>query len=178
MKRSTCMSLVLALFIAVVATLSFAQQTIKIGVVNSQEVLEKSSEGKKLIARLKEKDSSNQSKVAKLDDEIRQLETKINTQRLTLTNEAIIQMSSDLDRKRTEKKRVAEDAYREFEELRVRLFTKLQDELLPIIEQVGKEMNMDIIFDLAKSGTIYFNPSIDVTAEIINRYDASKASKQ
>lgn len=177
MKRSTCMSLVLALFIAVVATLSFAQQTIKIGVVNSQEVLEKSSEGKKLIARLKEKDNSNQSKVAKLDDEIRQLETKLNTQRLTLTNEAIIQMSSDLDKKRTEKKRVAEDAYREFEELRVRLFTKLQNELLPIIEQVGKEMDMDIIFDLAKSGTIYFNPSVDVTAEIIKRYDASKASK-
>jgi len=177
-RRSICISLMLVLLMTVLFSLSFAQQPIKIGVVNSQQVLQNSAEGKKAIARLEDKRKSNQSKLAKLDETIRQLETKLNTQRLTLTNEAILQLSSDLDKKRTERKRFAEDSMRELQDLQLRLFNKVQSELLPIIEQLGKEKNLDIIFDLANSGAIYFNPSIDLTAEVIKRYDASKATKK
>lgn len=177
-KRSirTCSFLVLV--IAGLFSLALAQEQIKIGVVNSQEVLEKSSEGKKAIAQLQEKDRSQQSRLSKLDEEIRQLETKLNTQRLTLTNEAILQMSSDLEKKRTDRKRLAEDALREIQDLRLRLFNKVQSELLPIIEQVGKEKNIEVIFDLASSGAIYFNPAIELTEEVIKRYDASKSQQK
>jgi Skp family chaperone for outer membrane proteins len=58
-----------------------------------------------------------------------------------------------------------------------RLFQRVQTELLPIIEQVGKEKSLDIILDLARSGAIYFNPTIDLTQEVITKYDASKASR-
>ena len=167
-----------AIFITLLVSLSFAQETVKVGVVNSQEVLQKSAEGNAVMVRLQEKDKSNQSKLNKLDEEIRQLETKLNTQRLTLTQEALMNLSSDLEKKRTERKRFAEDSLRELQELRFRLFNKIQNELLPIIEQIGKERNMDIIFDLTNSGAVYFSPTIDITAEIIKRYDASKGSKK
>lgn len=177
-RRNTCLSFILVLFITSLFSLSFAQQTIKIGVVNSQKVLQNSVQGKKAIARLQEKDKGNKAKLAKLDEEIRQLETKLNTQRLTLTNEAVIQLSSDLEKKRTERKRFAEDSTRELQDLQLRLYNKVQGELLPIINKLGKEKSLDLIFDLASSGTIYFNPSIDLTAEVIKRYDASKATKK
>jgi Skp family chaperone for outer membrane proteins len=112
-----------------------------------------------------------------LDEEIRNLETRINTQRLTLTNEAMMQLSSDLEKKRTERKRFAEDSLREMQEFTGRLFQRVQTELLPIIEQLGKDKGLDVIFDLARSGAIYFNPMIDMTQEVITRYDASKASR-
>lgn len=178
MRRSTNITLLLTLFIVVLVSLSFAQQTIKVGIVNSMEVLDKSAEGKRVIARLQERDKSNQDRVGNLDEDIRQLETKLNTQRLTLTNEALMQLSSDIDRKRTERKRFAEDSLREIQELQARLYNKLQNELLPIIEQIGKDMNLDVIFDLGKGGVIYFNPSIELTAEVIKRYDASKVTKK
>ena len=177
-KKRTCKSLALVLFITALFSLGFAQQTIKIGVVNSQSVLQKSSEGKKAIARLEDKRNSNQSKLAKMDEEIRQLETKLNTQRLTLTNEAMLQLSSDLEKKRTERKRFSEDSLRELQDLQLRLFNQVQSELLPIIEQLGKEKNLDIILDLTNSGAIYFNPSADLTEEVVKRYDASKAAKK
>jgi Skp family chaperone for outer membrane proteins len=34
-----------------------------------------------------------------------------------------------------------------------------------------------MVFDLARSGAVYWNPANDVTAEVIKRYDASKAGK-
>lgn len=175
-RRSTGKILLATLFITVLVSLCFAQQAIKIGVINSQEVLEKSAEGKKVLARLEDRNKKNQGEIAKMDEEISRLETKLNTQRLTLTQEALIQLSSDLDKRRTDRKRSAEDFYREMNDLTQRLFNKVQNELLPIIDQIGKEKNLDIIFDLAKSGAVYFNPTIDITAEVIKRYDESKAS--
>jgi Skp family chaperone for outer membrane proteins len=166
----------LALFVLSFLSLGFAQQTGKIGVINSQMVLEKSTEGKRVITQLQDKDKKSQSDLARLDNEIKQLETKLNTQRLTLTDEAAMQINSDVEKKKTDQKRLSEDAVREIQELQYRLFNKVQGELIPIIEGLGKEKGMDVIFDLAKSGAVYFNPVIDLTDEVIRRYDASKAA--
>lgn len=175
MKRGTGQILILALFVAAIVSQGLAQENIRIGVVNSLVVLERSTEGKRIVAQLEEKNRANQQRIARLDDDIRQLETKLNTQRLTLTDEALMNLSSDIERKRTDRKRYAEDSFREFQELRNRLFTKLQAEVKPIIDQLGKEMGLEIVFDLNNSGTIYFDSKIELTEEVIKRYDASKA---
>jgi Skp family chaperone for outer membrane proteins len=95
---------------------------------------------------------------------------------MTLSNEALMQLTSDLEKKKTARQRFAEDSYREIQDLTNRLFNKIQRELLPIIEQIGKDLDLDVIFDLRNSGAIYFNPRIDITEEVIKRYDASKKS--
>jgi Skp family chaperone for outer membrane proteins len=175
--RSTSKIVLIPLVLAILVTLGYSQQAVKIRVVNSQDDLEKSDEVKRVMAQIQDKDKQNQSRLGPLDEDIRNLETRINTQRLTLTNEAMMQLSSDLEKKRTERKRFAEDSLREMQEFTGRLFQRVQTELLPIIEQVGKEKNLDIILDLARSGAIYFNPTIDLTQEVITKYDASKASR-
>jgi Skp family chaperone for outer membrane proteins len=175
--RSRGKVVLIPLVLAILVTFGYSQQAIKVGVVNSQDVLERSAEGKRVMAQIQDKDKQNQDRLGAIDEEIRNLETRINTQRLTLTNEAMMQLSSDLERKRTERKRFAEDSLREMQEFTTRLFQRVQNELLPIIEQLGKDKNLDIIFDLARSGAIYFNPTIDLTQEVITRYDASKASR-
>ncbi len=175
MPRSTTKFVILALMIAALASSGLAQQIIQIGVVNSQEVLEKSAEGKRVLAQLQDKDKRNQAEISRRDTEIQQLQTRLNTQRLTLTPEALRNLSQDLTRKQTERNRYFEDAGREMNELADRLFQRIQNELLPIIEQMGKENGLDVIFDLGKSGAIYFSPTIEITQEVIQRYDASKA---
>jgi outer membrane protein len=175
-KKSGMIVYLLVFVFGVAVSLGLAQEAPKLGVINSQEVLEKSAEGKRVIARLQERDKSNQAALNKLDDDIRQLETKLNTQRLTLSEESLYNMSAELDKKRTDRKRMAEDSYRDFEDLRNKLFNKVQAELIPIITQLGKEKGLDLIFDLVKSGAVYYSPAIDLTEEVIKRYDASKAA--
>ncbi len=176
MSQRTVRLLILAVSALSFVSAGFAQQGGKFGVVNSQVVLERSAEGKKVIAQLQDRDKKNQADITKLDNEIKALETKLSTQRLTLTEEAALQINSDLDKKRTDQKRLSEDTVREMQELQYRLFTRLQGELLSIIEGLGKEKGMDVIFDLAKSGAVYVNPVIDLTDEVIRRYDAAKAA--
>ncbi len=176
MKKAPVCAALLLLLLAAAAPPTFAQTVSKIGVINSQEVLEKSAEGKRVIARLQEKDKSNQAAVDKLDSEITALQTRLNTGRLTLTEEQLYNLNADLNKKQTDRKRIGEDAGRDFQDLQVKLFNKVQSELIPIIDALGKEKGLEVIFDLAKSGAVYFNPTIDVTAEVIKRYDASKAA--
>ena len=178
MWRSSSKILLLALLFTFLVSAGFAQESGKIGIVNSNEVIQKSTEGKAVMAQLQKKDKSNSSRISTMDEKIRELETKLNTQRLTLTQESILQLTSELERKRTERKRFAEDSLRELQELRFRLFTKVQDEVIPIIEGLGKERNLEIIFDLANSGAVFVNPTIDLTEEVIKRYNASKATKK
>ncbi len=176
LRRSTGRIILTILFVSGMVSLSYAQQPMKIGVVNSQVVLEKSQEGKRVTAQIESKNKTIQEDLARLDDQIRELETKLNTQRLTLTQEAASNLVSDIDKKRTERARFVEDSRRELNELTQRLFNRLQSELQPIIAEIGKEKNLDIIFDIGSSGIIYFNPAVDLTQEVIQRYDASKGS--
>jgi outer membrane protein len=146
-------------------------------VVDSQLVLEKSQEGKRVTTQLEAKNKTLQEDLARLDDKIRDLETRLNTQRLTLTQEALTNLMADLDKQKTARTRFVEDSRRELNDLTQRLFQRLQTELRPIISEVGKEKNLDLIFDIGGSGIIYFNPAVDLTAEVIQKYDASKGSE-
>ncbi len=176
-RRSARKKILLVLLVAGLVSFGYAQQPMKYGVVNSQDVLEKSAEGKKVTAQLEAKNKTLQEDLARLDDKIRDLETRLNTQRLTLSQEALSNLVADLERQRTDRTRFVEDSRRELNDLTNRLFAKLQNDLRPIITEVGKEKNLDMIFDIAGSGIIYFNPAVDLTQEVIQKYDASKGSE-
>ena len=176
-KRNISKKILLVLFVAGLVSLGYAQQPMKFGAVNSQEVLEKSQEGKRVTAQLEAKNKTLQEDLARMDDRIRDLEARLNTQRLTLSQEALTNLMADLDKLRTDRTRFVEDSRRELNDLQVRLFNKLQTELRPIITEVGKEKNLDMIFDVGGSGIIYFNPAVDLTQDIIVKYDASKNSE-
>jgi len=176
-RRSTSKKALLVLFIAGLVSFGYAQQPMKVGVVKSDEVLTKSQEGKRVTAQLEAKNKTLQEDLVRLDDKIRDLETRLNTQRLTLSQEALSNLMADLDKQRTERTRFVEDSRRELNDLTQRLFQRLQNELRPIIAEIGKEKNLDVIFDIGGSGIIYFNPAIDLTLEVIQKYDASKTSK-
>jgi outer membrane protein len=175
MSKRTVQLLILTAFVGSLIVPAFAQQAVKIGVVNAQLVLQQSVEGKKAITQMEEKSKKVDADLTKLANDIRALETRMSTQRLTLTAEAALQINSDLEKKRTDQKRLSEDAVRESQELQARLFNKIQSELMEILQAYGKEKALDLIVD-SSAGIVYFNPMADITDEIVRRYDASKSA--
>jgi len=173
MKRHATL---LVLSVLLFAAAGLAQTPLKVAVVNSQRAFELSAEGKRIAAQLQERDAKIKSDLQKMDDAIRALETRLNTQRLTLTQEAGIQLQSEIDRKTTDRKRAEEDGGREWQQLQVNLITKMRGDMVVLIEGIAKEKGYDLVLDLAASGTVYFNPAIEITDEVVRRYDTSKAT--
>lgn len=151
-------------------------QDSKMGMLNSQEILEKSAEGKRALAQVQAADKKYADDIARLDEQIKQLQNRLSTQRATLTPDAAIALQTDIQKKQTERQRAIEDASRGFQELQARTFERIQSDLIPIIEQLRKDRGLDLIFDVVKGGAVYFTPALDLTAEVIQRYDAQKAA--
>lgn len=173
--RQTVHSLIAVLVLGLAAGAD-AQQTTKIGVINSQQAFTVSAEGKKAQAQLQDQENRVKSDLARLDAEIKTLETKLTTQRMTLSNEAALQIQSDLDRKTTARKRREEDGAREAQQLQINLVQRIRGDMVGIIEGLAKEKGLDLILDLGASGIVFFNPALDITDEVIRRYDAAKAA--
>lgn len=170
--------LLFVLLLMVLLFQGFAQQSFKVAVIDSQKTFESSVEGKKALNLLREKEQKIKDELAKLDSQARALETKLNTQKLTLSFEAQQQLALDLESIRTKRRRVEEDSTKEFRQLQFRLISKVRSEVLPIIENVAKEKGFAIVFDLSATGVAYFHPDFDLTEEVIKRYNASQATKK
>jgi outer membrane protein len=176
MRRHLRIIACIAVAAAGLVGLAAAQEAGKLGMVNSQEILDKSAEGKRALAQLQAADKKYADEITRLDDQIKQLQNRLSTQRLTLTPDAAAALQADIQRKQTDRQRSAEDAARAMRELQVTTLEKIQTELLPIIEQLRKDMGFECIFDMTKGGVVYYNPALDITAEVIKRYDALKAA--
>lgn len=158
------------------AVASFAQQqTYKVGIINSTKAFEISAEGKKAYAQSQDRENKVKAALQKLDDAIRALENRMSTGRLTMTQEALLATQADHDLKLTERKRYEEDATRDFQTFQRNVGQKIQEEMVSIIKALRKENGLEIIFDLAAAGIVDFDLALDITDEVVRRYDASKS---
>jgi Skp family chaperone for outer membrane proteins len=176
MNRVRTIAPLVILFILVVAGVSYAQQASKIAIINSQKAFETSVEGKRILGQMQDRESKIKTDLQKLDDSIRLLENKLSTGRLTMTNEALQGIQSDIDKKTTERKRYEEDATREAQQFSANLVQKIRSEMVTIIENLAKERGLELVLDVIQSGVVTFSPTVDITDEVIRRYDQSKAA--
>jgi Skp family chaperone for outer membrane proteins len=176
MNRVRTIAPLVILFILVVAGVSYAQQASKIAIINSQKAFETSVEGKKVLGQMQDRENKIKSDIQKLDDSIRLLENKLSTGRLTMTNEALLGIQADVDKKATERKRYEEDASRDAQQFSANLVQKIRAEMVTIIDNLAKERGLELVLDVQQSGVVTFSPTIDITDEVIRRYDQSKAA--
>ena len=158
------------------AVAMFAQQAYKIGIINSAKAFETSAEGKKAYAQFQERDSKIKADIQKLDAAITALQNRMSTGRLTMTQEALVATQADIDKKTTERKRYEEDATRDFQQFQATIVQRIRNEMVNIIIALRKEKGLDFVLDLQTSGIVDFDPAMDITAEIVKRYDAAKAA--
>jgi Skp family chaperone for outer membrane proteins len=176
MNRTRTIAPLVILFVLAVAAVGYAQQMSKVAIINSQQAFETSVEGKKALAQMQERENKIKTDIQKLDDAVRLLENKLTTGRLTMTNEALMAIQADIDKKATERKRYEEDAARDGQSFANNIIQKIRNEMVSIIEGLAKEKGYDLVLDMVTSGVVTSNPTIDITTEIVRRYDQSKAA--
>lgn len=170
-------SLFIIIFIVFVIQ-GFSQKSFNVAVLNFETILQNSEEGKKASAQLLEKEQDFRSQLASINNKIEELEKKLDTQKFTMSNKAQQQLVLDIDILKTKYKRYQEDSTKEYRQLQFRLFSKIRDEVLSIVEGVAKNKEFSLVLDLSTTGVWYFDSSLDITDEVIRRYDAAKETKK
>lgn len=161
------------IFIFVITVLvisAFAFSEVKIGVVNAQDILQKTKKGAEIQARLEKLQQGKQQKLQTLQEEIKKLEKDVLSP--ALNDETREKKSVELQNKQKDLKRYIEDARNEIQRESQKELVELEKSVMPLIDQIGKSKGFTIVFDITRPGIVYFDPAIDITEEVIKAFDA------
>jgi outer membrane protein len=160
--------------IAVVALAApmFAQGTPgRVAVVDVQKVLTQSVAGKAAYEKLKRMQDDRVAKAKQMDDEMKKLESDLTTKRISLAEDKLAEMQKQLADKKINMQRFAQDADREIGEARDRELQALQVKIEPVIDAIGKEMGLALIFNKFESGLVYASEAVEITDTVIKRFN-------
>ncbi len=160
----------LILVITVVVMSAFAISQVKVGVVNAQEILQKTKKGVEIQKRLEQLQQKKQNEMQAMQDTIKKLEKDVVSP--ALNQETREKKSLELQNKRKNLKRFIEDAQNEIQRESQKELVELEKSVMPLIDQIGKSKGFTIIFDITRPGIVYFDDAIDITPEVIKAFDA------
>src|ERR1043166_1015047 len=148
----------------------------RVAVIDVNKVLSTSAAGKAAAARLKQLQEAKLAQGQKMDDEIKALDNEINTKKISLSEEKLADMQKQLSDKKIAMQRFAQDADRELGEARDRVMQDLNGKIMPVVDQIGKEMGLAAIFNKYESGLIYASDAIDITDVVVKRFNDAQGA--
>jgi outer membrane protein len=148
---------------------------IKIAVIDTEKILLSSQAGKKAVADLKKLQEQREGELRGRAQELKDLQTKITEGRLSLAQDKLADLSKQLEEKEIVLRRAQDDATRELTKKRDDMLAGIDGKVMPVINQVGKDLGYTLIFRKFESGLIYADEAIDITGTVIQRLDAAAA---
>jgi outer membrane protein len=153
-----------------------AQSTQKVGVIEVQRIVQESAVGKESLARIQKIQAGKQDELTKRQNELRDIEKRIQEQGKSLSEEAMEKLQKDYQTKALDLKRFQDDAQRELEELQRKELGELERRVLPVIEAVSKELGFSLVFNKFQSGLLHADAGVDITDAVIQKFNTAIAA--
>jgi Skp family chaperone for outer membrane proteins len=90
-----------------------------------------------------------------------------------LNDAARAELERAIERQTKEFQRSQQDAQEEVQQLQTDLQNAFQTKLYPVIQQVVSEKGIQMLFSARDAGIVYADPGLDLTADVIRRFDAA-----
>ena len=145
----------------------------KIAYVDVQVIASNSAEGKAATARLDEFRKKKTGELAEKNKQAQALQTKIDQGGTVLSDQVRSQTEKELEKLQREIQFFQQDAQNEINDMTQQLQAEFQQKLQPVIEQVATEKGLQVVFSIRDSGAIWANTALDISDEVIKRFDAS-----
>ena len=145
----------------------------KIAYVNVQLIANNSVEGKAATAQIQEFNKKKIAEIQAKNKQAQDLQTKLQQGGGVLSDAARAQSEKELQKLQRELQAMQEDAQQEQQQITDKLQAEFQTKLNPIIDQVAAEKGLHAVFDAMNAGMVWANTGLDITAEVIKRFDAA-----
>ena len=172
MYRSMIRTAAVAALVMAAAMPAAAQS--KVAVIDVQRVVAESDPGKEAIQKLKAVSDAKVQEGQTLQQEMATLQDQFNKQRYTVSEQRLAEMTKELEDRNIAIRRFEDDAKRELEEARRRELGGLEGRILPIINQIGVEEGITVIFNKFQSGLVYADEAVDITDDVIRRFNTAQ----
>ena len=173
MRRLVISLIVVAAF----ALPGLASAQVKIGYVDLQRALNEVQEGKAAKARLKARLEKSQSQLDKEQEALRAKKEELDKKRLAMDEATLRQRMEELDRELVRVSGLYTQLQRELAEEERQATQEIFGRMRQIISQVAEKEGFDFIFEVNESGLLHAPSALDLTNELVRRYDATHKGK-
>ncbi|MGD9762992.1 MAG: OmpH family outer membrane protein [Candidatus Binatia bacterium] len=168
--------MLLALALAVCSALATGARAedLKIGYVDLQRALNESDAGKAAKERFKVQVDRLQTDLKKKKDAIDGMKAQLEKKAAVMREDEARNLEKDYQKKLRDFERAYKDSQGELQQRDNELTVELLKELQVVIEDYGKENGYSMILEQSSSSVLYGAASLDLTEQIIARYNAKK----
>jgi Skp family chaperone for outer membrane proteins len=146
----------------------------KVAYVMLPLIAQNSTEGKAASAKIEELQKKKQAELQDKNKQLQAAQQKLNASGTVLNDQARGTLEKDVERMQREIQFAQQNAQAEVQDLTQELQEQFRQKLMPIIESIGKERGLHVIFSGGDAGIIWADPGLDLTQEVIKRLDAPK----
>jgi outer membrane protein len=161
----------LCFVLAPLATIASAQ--LKVAVVNVQKAMLDSEDLKKESAAIEAKYKPRQDELQKLQNDLQSIQAQLQSNKITQQAAADLQLQGQ--RKQRDAQRISDDLQAEFDKDRQDVLGKAATKMQEVVKKLAEEKGYDVIVDVSQ--TIYFKPSLDITADALAAYNKAYPAK-
>jgi outer membrane protein len=149
-----------------------AAQVNKVGVVDIQQVLNQSQRGTGFKQKLESERAARQRELDAKQQELTTLQAEYEKQAPLLSEAAKREKQEALQRRLRDARRILDDVNRDFEKKVRDAEAEVTREILVVVQEYGKDQGYSMIME--KSTLLYTGQAVDITPDIIKRYDAKQ----
>jgi outer membrane protein len=148
----------------------------KVGLVNIQEAIVSTAEGKKAMVELQNKYQPRQQEMQKLQQNIQAINDQLQKQAATLSEDEQRRLNRDMEEKQKLFKRSTEDASADFATDRDEIVRRIGQKILNVIRDYAEKNGFSLIIGSDQVPIYYATKEVELTAEIVRLYDAANPS--
>jgi len=152
------------------ASVSAADST-GIALVDFQEILKESSAGKFARQKINKKGQELEENLKNMQNKIEGLRDKLEKEALVMSEEKREQKKREIRIKINDFKQTNEQSKKEFQQMRQEVINNMKKEVFDLAQKIGKSEGYLLIMEKNTAGVLYYSDSIDITDEVITKYN-------
>lgn len=147
----------------------------KIAIVNIQQAIFSTEQGKKLDAALQARFAPKKTELNNAQDELNKLNSQLTAGGNTMSAAAKTQLQQEIASKQRDLTQNVDNAQTDYQNAQSDLLNTVGNTMMPLLKtyavQHGYTAVIDVSMSWPQSPVLYFNPGIDITGDIVKLFD-------
>ncbi|NIP58029.1 MAG: hypothetical protein GWM92_07270 [Gemmatimonadetes bacterium] len=153
-----------------------AQSGVKIGYINSQEIIQEAPGAQQARQELEQQLSEYREEVQQMGEELQQLIERYEQQQMTLSEQARQDRQEEIRQRQQEYQQRVQQLEDQAARRQQEVVAPIMQRINAVIEDIRRQGAYTVIFDVAAQGIVAADPGLDLTAEVIRRLKEQTAT--
>lgn len=162
--------------VAVIASVAQSADVAKIGIIDFQQIIDKSGPGKKARAEINAQGKKMEVELKKKAAELEEMKAQLEREALVMSTEKREQNERDLRIKVNDFKGLQKKYEQDLQRLQKKMIKQLQKDILSLAQKIGKKEGFQLI--LERAGVLYVPSSLNITDRIIEEYNKREQKQE